>query len=278
MKKFISILLATLIFACMAVSVSAATLTVNTENFVKGGGGLLSVNDEGQFSFEFSEGVQTVWGSIENNSDHDISNGFKMTVTDIVWNEGEGNTALTIIVGDSVGDRTWITAKHGVGLLVEKSGNVRFWGIADSNYWAATTLYDDVALDEGATSFTYSLVPNADKTAWTFSVNDVVLYTFNAENQEGWPGMLASLSTKRFGFGVLDGDKTDNLNVPGKLDFTVKNIELLEEGAADDTTSTDANDNDNKPAPPTSDGVLAIATVAVVAGGAAIVIAKKKNR
>ena len=73
-------------------------------------------------------------------------------------------------------------------------------------------------------SFTYSLVPNTDKTAYVFYINDTAIATFDQGNKAGWPGMLQSLDAKYFGFGVLDGDKHDNLNVPGSLNFRLSCI------------------------------------------------------
>ena len=224
MKKITAIFFALCLTVVMTVSASAALIPINSDTFAKNGGGLLSFRAEDQvINFSYTEGVQTVWAAIESGKAFDISNGFKITISDIKW-DSEANTALTVIVSDRVNDRAWITSKHGVSLTVEKDGTVKFWGIGESNYWGNSTNYDEKVLEKNVKSFTYSLVPNTDKTAYVFYINDTAIATFDQGNKAGWPGMLQSLDAKYFGFGVLDGDKHDNLNVPGSLNFRLSCI------------------------------------------------------
>lgn len=240
MKKLVSTFFTLCLIAVLALSTSAAIIPVNQDTFYKDGPGTLSLNsDEPIINYEYTEGVDSAWAAIECNKEsvYDISNGFKITVSDIKWDK-TANTALTIVVGDKVGNRCWITAKHGVTLTVEKDGSVKFWGIGENNYWGNTTNYDGKPLGNEVTSFTYSLVPNADKTAYVFYINDTAIANFNQDNAAGWPGMLKSLNAKYFGFGVLDGDNHNNLKVPGSLNYRVSCIATPETLTVDGKASS----------------------------------------
>ncbi len=221
MKKVLSFIMAIALIAALAVSVGAASFEVNGDTYAKQGPGMLSLKDGGVIDYETSD-AQSIWGGIESVAGYDMSNGIEIKVTDIKWDKDE-NTAVVVIIGDRISERTWITAKHGTTLMLTKDGTAKFWGIADSNYYGDTNTEAEVA-DEGFTEFTFSLVPSADYLTWTVYVNGEEVQVYDQVNKNGWPGMLASMNEKYLGFGVLNGDDTHSLTIPGNVSFKVSSI------------------------------------------------------
>ena len=224
MKKLFTILCVLCLAAILAVSASAATIPANNTYFINiEKRGNLNITDDGVISTSPKADEDTIFDSIETKDDWDFRCGYTFEVCDIEWDEAE-NTALVISVGSPVGGRTWFTAKKGVSLRVCKDGTVTFWNIGEANYYGEKNFYDDVLLDENPESFTYSLVPNADRTAWTVYLNDTVLMVYDDTNPKEWPKMFETMGTKRIGMGVFDGNDPENWCVPGSISFRVKSI------------------------------------------------------
>jgi len=224
MKKLFTILCVLCVTATLAISASAATIPANNTYFVNIEKiGNLNITDEGVISTSPVEGKDTIFDSIETKDDWDFRCGYTFEISDIQWDQTE-NTALVISVGSPVGGRTWFTAKKGVSLRVCKNGTVTFWNIGEANYYGDKNWIDEVLLPENPESFTYSLVPNADRTAYTFYLNDTVLKTFDSTNTKEWPKMFETMETKRIGMGVFDGNDPENWKVPGSISFRVKSI------------------------------------------------------
>ena len=260
MKKLLVLLLALGLMATLAISASAASVPINTTVWQALGPGYLAIDDAGVISTKPLPGYQTVWKAIETHDvDTNIGGGFTMEFTDIEWDEVE-NPAITIVVGDvgSNTDRTWTTTKHSVVLSVQKNGTVMFWDVGVDNYWGDRTIYDDVALEAGFTSFTYSMVPSADLTSYTFYVNETAIAVFNSENAKKWPGMLDRLTKMHFGIGVMDGNDLETLDLPCTIRFKLASVTMPETVVVNDQVVAfgNAGDEVTVTAPAPEEGML----------------------
>lgn len=225
MKKIVLVIIACLMVCLTALPVGAKEFAFGKDTFAKQGPGALSFDDEKlvRYSLASSPDAQSVWGGIESTAPFDLSNGVSVGITDISWS-ADDNTVIAIVIGDPVGDRTWVTAKHGITMTVGKDGNAVFWGIGNDNYFGAAGTTKVRIGDEGLTSFTYTVTPGAGYNEWVIAVNGQPVMTYNQENKKGWPGCLSSMSEKHMGFGVLDGDDFANLTIPGEISYKVSTI------------------------------------------------------
>lgn len=225
MKKIFLIIVACLMVCMMALPVGAAEIVFGRDTFAKQGPGSINFVDENGIKYSYSESpeAQSVWGGIESVAPYDLSNGVSVEISDISWS-ADDNTVIVIIIGDPIGNRTWVTAKHGITMTVGKDGNAVFWGIGNDNYFGKTGTQKVKIGDEGFTSFTYTVTPGAGYNEWVIAINGQTVMTYNQDNKSGWPGCFSSMSEKYMGFGVLDGDDYANLTVPGEISFKVSEI------------------------------------------------------
>jgi len=194
--------------------------------FEKHGPGNLTIDTNGVVSTTMMAGNNnTLWGAVESTESVNVAGGFTLSITDVAWDSME-NTAIAIVVGDvgSNTGRTWLTTKEAVTLIVRKDGTVTFWDVAQGNYFGSPTTFNGTAISGNFTSFTYSLIPNADRTAYTFYINETAIAVYDATNTASWPGMLNRLSTMYFGLGVVDGDNVETGCVPGSISYKVASL------------------------------------------------------
>ena len=226
MKKVFALLITLGLMATMAISASAASVIPSGETFRKNGSGYLAIDENGVVSTKtLPDNNNTVWAAVESTAALNLGGGFTLSISDIVWDEAD-NPAITIVIGDigSNTGRTWLTTKQAVTLVVQKNGTVTFWHVNADNYFGSLTTYDDVVLEAGATSFTYSMVPGADLTSYTFYVNDTAIAVYDDTNAKDWPGMLDRLPVMYFGIGVVDGSDFETGCVPGTIAFKLASL------------------------------------------------------
>lgn len=226
MRRICPIIVACLMVCLMALPVGAKEYVFGKDTFAKQGPGALGFGDEEKqitYSQSVSPDAQSVWAGIETVEPFDLSNGVSVEISDIRWSPDD-NAVIVIVIGDPVGGRTWVTAKHGMTMTVGKDGNAVFWGIGNENYFGATGTVKVKIGDEGLTSFMYTVTPGAGYGEWVIAVNGQPVMTYHQDNKSGWPGCLASMSEKHMGFGVLDGDDFAATTVPGDISFKVSTI------------------------------------------------------
>jgi len=261
MKKLFALLLTLGLMATMVISASAASVVTNDTTFIKNGPGYLAIDENGVVSTKtLPDNNNTVWAALETKDfETNIGGGFKMEITDIEW-DAENNPAVTIVVGDigSNTGRTWLTTKQAVVLVVQKNGTVTFYNVGVDNYFGDRTVYDDTVLEAGATSFTYSMVPSADLTSYTFYVNDTAIAVYDDTNSKNWPGMLDRLPAMHFGVGVIDGNDFETGCVLGTIEFKLASLTMPETVVVGDKVVAfgNAGDEVTVTAPSAEEGML----------------------
>jgi|GEM_PF-1871511 len=164
----------------------------------------------------------------------DLTNGFKVSVEDIVW-DANTNAAIAITIGNDT--RTNLTTDGGLTLVVRKDGTVALYNNKSGNWYGETaTHFDAAALVAGATSFTYSM--EKIEGGYKFYVNDTLLATFDAGNAAAWPADLTdSLTELGFNFLGMNGTLAENTagTMPGPLTYSVVAIDDMSDPEPDPT-------------------------------------------
>lgn len=236
MKRVISAIIVAMLIAAMAITASAANITLNTDEFRQCGG--YAFFDE---NGKITHGSSPLWSSVENKPTirYDITNGLKIEVSDIHWSD-EGNTAITMVVGTppsteiDPSERTWIAISGHIVFILKKDGSVFMSDGASSILGSATPLYDGRAIEGEFDSFTFSIVRGEANTSWLVYLNDTVLIEYE-DKYEGYettrygvyPVALTNPDKITLGFGVLNGDALA-ADVTGNIDYTVSAIKFGE--------------------------------------------------
>ena len=239
----VAMLLSSMVFV-MPLSASAEQYYANNDTLELrvGGGSGLSIGENGKtVVFNRTEGMagSSAWSNIQMmGANDDVKDGFSMKITDIKW-DADNNNAIAVIYGNTAFMGTH-GCENGQGsnftLLVKRDGSVALWGDGfNSNHiWGKwTSVHVDVAgvLDAGATEFQYDLVPNADKSAFTFYVNGKSIYTYSvADAASRTHSVFYDLDRAcNFGFQVLNGNGSSNAGYGsqayGTLSYRIDKIE-----------------------------------------------------
>ncbi len=126
------------------------------------------------------------WSNTQLIAQDDVKDGFTVKISDIKWDEANDN-AVAIVYSNASDPHPSLVddTSSNFTLLVRKDGSIVFWGDgyrSDFHAWGKWTSVISLSktLGETVNEFTYKLVPNADKSVYTFYVNDVVVYEYNA--------------------------------------------------------------------------------------------------
>lgn len=245
MKKLFALVLTVVMLAAMAVSASAATYPLEGENFIFQDGTATGIELSENRVIMSEDSYASHWASAQLLANDDVKDGFTVKITDIEWDEDQNN-AVTIVYGNGTAPSLAFIDSYTSNfvLLVMKDGSIVFWGNGyrgDMTYglWVGVKV-TDVSLGESVTEFTYSMVPNADNTVYTFYVNDIVLFEYDieVENAIDENGHYASVINNphnhpcNFGFMVLDGtydaEKEGWGRMPtGTLAYTIAEVDSV---------------------------------------------------
>ena len=328
MKKLLAILLVAAMVSVLAVSVSAEAYTVNSETleFRDGSGTGFSIAEDGKTIVlnqpTSNPSAPANWSNAQLMVGDDAEDGFTVKIKDIVWDNANDN-AVTIVYSNAVAPHSIFISgtESNFTLLVRKDGSIVFWGNAcNPNYhifgmWAG--IYSvDKTLGETVTEFTYSMVPNADKSVYSFYVNDLLVYEYDiaavatVDTNFHGSSILANIDKPcNFGFLALNG--TGDWGATGwgaepvgTLSYTIEEVDSVGVIPSDDNGGNEGgneggnqggneggnqggneggnqggNEGGNQGGnPETGDNTWAIAAVAAVAlMGCGIVITKKKS-
>ena len=274
--------------ATMAVSTFADTYPVNSDTLklrVGGGQGLSVSGNKVIFNLANNDGNPAFW-SVAQMMDFkdDLSDGFTVKISNIKWDAANNNSIAVVYGNGSFGGSN--ACENGTSsnftLLVKKDGSLVFWGNGYNvnHVWGKwTPIYvHNKTLGKSVTEFTYSMVPNADKTLYTFYVNNVPVYDYDLNSTPGNhdKSIFASSEKCNLGFQVFDGYGNANAGFSspkpkGTLEFTIEevntvgiapeNIEIptpppVDDPVVNDTTAsdTDASDETTKRGPVTQGG------------------------
>ncbi len=208
-RIFLSVILSVAILVTTLVSVSATSVIdddIDISDFPRSAN---SVNGDITKGFGFPANVNVFTG-YDSALTYDISDGFKMSFSDIAWTDGDD--AIMISIGN--GERAVITSYPIAHFVIAKNGDVVAWGETNdqnnTRYGANTTFYEQNiinVLSEGFTSFTFSMIPDSTGLAKLY-INGTLVTTIST----GWingiaPLQTANLAKARIGFyRVLRGD------------------------------------------------------------------------
>ena len=173
------------------------------------GGTGLSVSGNTVTLSEGSSNAQ--WSNASLIAKDDIKDGFSVKISDIKWDNANDNAVAIVYGNATTGFCGSVDAPNSCfTLLVRKDGSIVFWGDGNrSDYhgygkWTSVCITDKT-LGQTVDGFTYKMVPNADKSKFTFFVNDIAIYTYDVANANA-NSIFTTLDTPcNFGFMVLNG-------------------------------------------------------------------------
>ena len=258
MKKLLALLLTLAMISTMLVFASAEAYTVDGETlkYRSGSGSGLSVS--GNKVTLSSPSSNAHWSNGQLIANDSIEDGFTVKIKDIVW-DATANNAVTLVYTNypSTGYCGLLSnTASNFTLLVKKDGSIVLWGDGfNSNHvmgkWTSVCITDKT-IGESVTEFTYSLVPNADKSVFTFYVNDLAIYNYTVAGAPDY-SIFKNFETKcNFGFMALNGDGSHDTGwgsaITGTLSYVIDEVNSV--GAAPVTGGGEGGEGGEIPTPP----------------------------